>query len=72
MLSPAISSTEGWSFTLAGHSLGARVVYYALKDLTMQRPLCIEGVYLLVGAVGGALKDDDCWGCHTRRQRQHL
>lgn len=65
-LSRAISSTQGWSFTLAGHSLGARVVYYALKDLAVLRPLCIEDVYLLGGAVGGGPKDDDCWGTATR------
>jgi pimeloyl-ACP methyl ester carboxylesterase len=59
MLADAIARTPGWRFTLVGHSLGARVVYYALEALSTQRRKRIENVYLLGGAVGR--KDDAGW-----------
>ncbi len=52
MLADAIARTPGWRFTLAGHSLGARVIYYALEALSTQRAQRIANVYLLGGAVG--------------------
>lgn len=59
MLADAIARTPGWTFTLAGHSLGARVAYYALEILSTQRTKKIENVYLLGGAVGRG--DDEGW-----------
>ncbi|WP_296947297.1 DUF726 domain-containing protein [uncultured Massilia sp.] len=54
LLAQAILSTPGWRFTLAGHSLGARVIHFALKALEGKGARRIENVYLLGGAVGGA------------------
>ncbi|WP_148289096.1 DUF726 domain-containing protein [Herbaspirillum sp. B65] len=61
MLADAIARTPGWKFTLAGHSLGARAVYFTLKALATQDKPRIENVYLLGGAVGGGEKDDEGW-----------
>ncbi len=57
LLAQAILATPGWRFTLAGHSLGARVIHFALKALEGKGAPRIENVYLLGGAVGGG--DDD-------------
>ncbi|XLZ68015.1 DUF726 domain-containing protein [Massilia sp. SR12] len=65
LLAKAIVSTPGRTYTLAGHSLGARVIHFALKELSRQRQQCIENAYLLGGAVGGGLKDDHCWRLAT-------
>jgi hypothetical protein len=59
LLAQAIERTPGWRFTLLGHSLGARVIHYALKDLAPYAR--VDNVYLLGGAVGGGPKDDACW-----------
>lgn len=67
LLADAIARTRGWTFTLAGHSLGARAIYYALEALStrIEAPL-IENVYLLGGAVGGGEKDNAGWEAATR------
>jgi hypothetical protein len=59
LLAQAIARTPGWRFTLLGHSLGARVIHFALKDLAPY--VRVDNVYLLGGAVGGSSKDDACW-----------
>ena len=51
MLADAIARTPGWAFTLAGHSLGARVIYYALEALSSRRTVPVRNVYLLGGAI---------------------
>lgn len=61
LLAEAILRTPGWRFTLAGHSLGARVIHFALKELAKQSRKRVSNVYLLGGAIGGSAKDDDCW-----------
>ncbi len=61
LLADAIARTPGWTFTLAGHSLGARVIYYALEALSTKNESVIENVYLLGGAVGGGGKDSNGW-----------
>jgi pimeloyl-ACP methyl ester carboxylesterase len=65
LLAKAIVATPAWRFTLAGHSLGARVVHFALTELARQRRKRIENAYLLGGAVGGGCKDDPCWELAT-------
>jgi pimeloyl-ACP methyl ester carboxylesterase len=61
LLAQAIRSTPGWRFTLAGHSLGARVIHFALKELARHPRKRVENVYLLGAAVGGGEKDEKCW-----------
>ncbi len=61
LLASAILRTPDWSFTLAGHSLGARVIHFALVELAKHGSKRIENAYLLGAAVGGGGKDDDCW-----------
>lgn len=51
LLADAIARTSGWTFTLVGHSLGARVIYFALEALSSRREKPIREVYLLGGAV---------------------
>lgn len=60
-LADAIARTPGWRFTLAGHSLGARVIHFALRKLGTEARCTIDSAYLLGGAVGGGAKDDKCW-----------
>lgn len=51
LLADIIARTDA-SYILCGHSLGARVIYYALKDLaTRSQPALIDSVHLLGGAV---------------------
>ncbi|WP_153045451.1 DUF726 domain-containing protein [Marinobacter salexigens] len=52
LLAEAISRTEGQSFTLIGHSLGARVVFFALMALATKEQQYIEDAVLVGGAVG--------------------
>lgn len=78
LLARAIGRTPGWTFTLAGHSLGARVIHYALQELAGGAQKRIDDAYLLGAAVGGGAKDDGCWeraagavagrifNCHSR------
>jgi hypothetical protein len=65
-LAEAIYQTPGWNFTLAGHSLGARVIHFALKAIAQRGSCTIDDAYLLGGAVGGGAKDDACWTTATR------
>ncbi|MDQ0036698.1 hypothetical protein J2W30_004473 [Variovorax boronicumulans] len=79
MLADAIARTPGWRFTLVGHSLGARVIFFALEALSSKGKRSIENVYLLGGAVGGGKKDSPGWlsaaksvkgyiyNCHSKR-----
>lgn len=52
LLADVMARTPEWTFSLVGHSLGVRVMYFALQALarTQRRP--IENVYCLGGAVG--------------------
>lgn len=52
VLAEAISRTEGQTFTLMGHSLGARVVFFALMALATKKERYIKNVILMGGAVG--------------------
>ena len=61
MLADAISRNPDWQFTLVGHSLGARAIYYALEALSTKDHPMIDDVYLLGGAVGGGEKDNLGW-----------
>lgn len=61
-LAEAISRTEGKKFTLVGHSLGCRVIYYALSALSTKKRIFISDVILLGGAVG---KDDENGWSHA-------
>lgn len=61
LLADAIARTPHQKFTLVGHSLGARVIYFALKALSMRPKVSIEDVFLLGGAVGGGEKDSKGW-----------
>jgi hypothetical protein len=61
MLADAIARTPGWKFTLAGHSLGARVIHYALEALATKDKRFVENVYLLGGAVAGDRRADKEW-----------
>ena len=55
VLADAISRSEEKSFTLVGHSLGCRVIYYALQALSSGKKKKVDDVIFLGGAVG---KDD--------------
>ena len=55
ILADAISRSKETSFRLVGHSLGCRVIYYALQALSSKNNKKIDDVILLGGAVG---KDD--------------
>jgi len=61
LLAQAILRTPQWRYTLVGHSLGARVIHFALKALAARSYKRIENVYLLGGAVGGGSQDSACW-----------
>lgn len=52
LLADAISRIEGGGFNLVGHSLGCRVIFYALKALATKDNKFINDVILLGGAVG--------------------
>lgn len=52
LLAEAISRTEGQKFNLVGHSLGCRVIFYALDALSTKSEKYIGDVILLGGAVG--------------------
>jgi pimeloyl-ACP methyl ester carboxylesterase len=58
-LAEALSRTEGKTFTLVGHSLGCRVIYYALEALATKPERFIDNVILLGGAVGRT--DTEAW-----------
>jgi hypothetical protein len=52
LLAEAISRTEGQTFTIIGHSLGARVAYYALQALATKDAQFVEDAILMGAAVG--------------------
>lgn len=60
-LADAIASTHGWRYTLAGHSLGALVIHYALLELASRKLNCVDDVYLLGGAVDGQESQKGSW-----------
>lgn len=78
LLANAILRTSDWQFSLVGHSLGARVIHFALVELAKNGAKKVENAYLLGAAVGGGTKDDACWelaadavtgkifNCHSR------
>ena len=52
-LAEILARTTGYNgFILMGHSLGARVAYYAARALATRRKSIIHSMYLLSGAVG--------------------
>lgn len=76
VLADAISRSREKNFTLVGHSLGCRVIYYALQALSSKKRKKVNDVILLGGAVG---KDDEkgwktatkaingtIYNCHSR------
>lgn len=52
VLADAITRTKENKITLVGHSLGCRVIYYALQSLSVSSVVKIDDVILLGGAVG--------------------
>jgi len=46
-----IISKTNKEYVICGHSLGARVVYYALKKLAVKNRVYIDSIHLLGGAV---------------------
>ena len=52
LLADIISRTQGQVFNLVGHSLGCRVIYYALEALSSKKETYINDIILLGGAVG--------------------
>lgn len=52
ILAEAISRTEGKTYTLMGHSLGARVVFFALMALATKEEKYVHDAILMGGAVG--------------------
>ncbi len=78
-LAEAISRTEGQKFNLVGHSLGCRVIYYALEALSTKKDIYINDVILLGGAVGR--QDQEGWtkalssvkgniyNCHSKQDK---
>lgn len=55
-LAEAIARTEGKRYTLVGHSLGCRAIYYALEALSTKSSQYVSNVVLLGAAVG---RDDE-------------
>jgi len=56
LLSDIIARTDT-DYILCGHSLGARVIYYALEELSTKERFFINTVHLLGGAVGNKAED---------------
>ncbi len=56
LLSDIIARTDT-DYILCGHSLGARVIYYALEELSTKERSFINTVHLLGGAVGNKAED---------------
>lgn len=59
LLAEAISRTEGKTFTLLGHSLGARVALIALENLGKKGDRFIKDAVLMGGAVG--IANEERW-----------
>jgi hypothetical protein len=64
VLADAISRSKETNYTLVGHSLGCRVIYYALQALSTKDRIKINDVILLGGAVGK--NDPEGWRRATR------
>jgi pimeloyl-ACP methyl ester carboxylesterase len=65
MLASVLMRTRGQQFILCGHSLGARVVYYALAELAkQQRNDVVVSAHLMGGAVG--CEDEAGWSEASR------
>ena len=61
LLADAVSRSTEKEYSLVGHSLGCRVIYYALQALsTNEKQIKIKDVILLGGAVGR--NDEKGWG----------
>ncbi len=58
LLADIVSRTES-SYILCGHSLGARVIYYALQSLKSKETVYIDRGHLLGGAVNNSTKEWD-------------
>jgi hypothetical protein len=58
LLAEILSRTKEQEFILMGHSLGARVIYYALSALATKEAPIVRHAYLLGGAVGATGEDD--------------
>lgn len=56
LLADIIARTNG-EYILCGHSLGARVIYYALESLKTKDICFIDSTHLLGGAVGNQAED---------------
>ncbi len=56
LLADIIARTND-EYILCGHSLGSRVIYYALESLKTKEVYFIDSVHLLGGAVGNQTKD---------------
>lgn len=81
LLAEAISRTEGQTFTLMGHSLGARVVFFALLALATKDPekRFVDKVILMGGAVGrtdveswdsaASAVSEGIYNCYSNRDR---
>lgn len=65
LLADAISRTNEPEYRLVGHSLGCRVIYYALQALSTKGQIKIKDVILLGGAVGRDDKDGWERACST-------
>ena len=75
ILAEALSRTEGTTFTLMGHSLGARVIFFALMALSTKDERYVRDVVLMGGAVGrdkvkswekaGAAVTGTMYNCHS-------
>ena len=63
LLSDIFARTQDKKFILMGHSLGARVVFYALRNLASKDKKFIESVHLLGGAVGSENRNNDWTAC---------
>jgi hypothetical protein len=70
LLADILARTPDQQFVLMGHSLGARVIYYALLALsTKKRKRLVRSVYLLGGAVGAKTtgpNSEDSWRIAAR------
>lgn len=58
LLAEIISRTLDKEYTLMGHSLGARVLFYTLTNLASKQDCSVSDVYLLGGAVDRLHKED--------------
>lgn len=72
LLADAIARTPHQKFTLVGHSLGARVIYFALKSLSSRPKVSVEDAFLLGGAVGGGEKDSKGWSYAEKSVRGRI